>query len=49
MNMKKYMFAGALALAFAGCTDSFLEEEMVATITQDYLATEEGVDQRVVG
>lgn len=48
MKMKKYMFAGALALAFAGCTDSFLEEEMVATITQDYLATEQGLNQLIV-
>lgn len=48
-NMKKYILASSLALAFAGCSDSFLEEKMVSSITQDYLNTEVGLDQLVVG
>jgi hypothetical protein len=32
----------------ASCTDSFLEEEMVSTITQDYFETEQGLDQLIV-
>lgn len=40
---------GVAATALASCTDSFLEEKMVATITQDYLNTEQGLDQLIVG
>lgn len=32
----------------ASCTDSFLKEEMVSTITQDYFDTEQGLDQLIV-
>ena len=31
------MCIGALAATAMSCTDKFLEEKMVATITQDYL------------
>jgi len=49
--MKKYICGGMLALSLMGlgCTDDFLKEEMVSTITQDYFATEQGLDQLVVG
>ena len=47
--MKKYIFVGALSFALASCTDSFLEEKMVSTITQDYLNSEKGLDQLIVG
>ncbi len=47
--MKKYICVGMLALSLVGCTDDFLKEEMVSTITQDYFATEQGLDQLVVG
>jgi hypothetical protein len=32
----------------AACSDDFLKEEMVATITQDYFDTEQGLEQLVV-
>ena len=38
-KMKKYILAGTFALALASCSDSFLEEKMVSSITQDYLNT----------
>lgn len=38
-----------MALGAASCTDSFLEEKMVSTITQDYFETEQGLEQLVVG
>ena len=43
------MYIGALAVTAVSCTDNFLEEKMVATITQDYLETEQGLDQLIVG
>lgn len=46
--MKKYILAGTFALALASCSDSFLEEKMVSSITQDYLNTEIGLDQLIV-
>lgn len=36
-------------LGLASCTNDFLREEMVATITQDYLDTPTGTDQLVTG
>ena len=47
-KMKKYILAGTFALALASCSDSFLEEKMVSSITQDYLNTEIGLDQLIV-
>lgn len=47
--MKKYIYTGVLALALVSCTDSFLEEKMVSTITQDYFDTEQGLQQLIVG
>ena len=47
--MKKYLYAGLLACTIASCTDDFLKEEMVSTITQDYFNTEQGLDQLIVG
>ena len=47
--MKKYIILGALGLvAASSCSDEFLEEEMVSTITQDYFLTEKGLDQLIV-
>ena len=48
-KMKKYLYAGLLACTIASCTDDFLKEEMVSTITQDYFNTEQGLDQLIVG
>lgn len=47
--MRKYIYVGLLALAIASCSEDFLKEEMVSTITQDYFDTEQGLDQLVVG
>lgn len=38
-----------IALGSLSCTDSFLEEKMVSTITQDYFETEQGLEQLIVG
>lgn len=46
---KNILFPTMLALACSSCTDSFLEEKMVSTITQDYFNTEQGLEQLVVG
>lgn len=46
--MKKYIVIGLMALTGASCSDSFLEEEMVSTITQDYFDTEQGLDDLIV-
>lgn len=40
--------AVATMTGFSACGDGFLEEEMISTITQDYLATEQGLDQLIV-
>lgn len=39
---------GLLAMTATSCSDSFLDEEMVSTITQDYFETEQGLDQLIV-
>ena len=47
----KLIIAGMAFSTMAGissCGDGFLEEEMISTITQDYLATEQGLNQLVV-
>jgi hypothetical protein len=44
--MKKYIFI-SIAILFASC-QKFLEEEMVATITQDYFETETGLEELTV-
>ncbi len=47
----KFIAAGLAVTAmtgFSACGDGFLEEEMISTITQDYLATEQGLNQLVV-
>ena len=46
--MKKYLYIGLLALTATSCSDDFLKEEMVSTITQDYFKTEQGLDQLIV-
>ena len=46
--MKKYIGIGLLALSVMSCTDSFLKEDMVSTITQDYFNTEQGLNQLIV-
>lgn len=44
-----YTGVGLLALAVAtSCSDGFLEEKMVSTITQDYFETQQGLDQLIV-
>ena len=42
--MKKYILCSVIALGSLSCTDSFLEEKMVSTITQDYFETEQGLE-----
>lgn len=45
----KYIAVGTAAIiAASACSDDFLKEEMVVTITQDYLDTEQGLDQLIV-
>ena len=45
----RFILAGAVALSAASaCSNDFLKEEMVVTITQDYLDTEQGLDQLIV-
>ena len=48
MKLKKYMLISMVAVTLASCGDDFLEEKMVATITQDYFETETGVEQLIV-
>ena len=38
-----------IVLGTISCTDSFLDEKMVGTITQDYFNTEKGLEQLIVG
>ncbi|RHE91449.1 RagB/SusD family nutrient uptake outer membrane protein [Bacteroides intestinalis] len=47
--MKKYILFSMVVLGSVSCTDSFLEEKMVSTITQDYFNTEKGLEQLIVG
>lgn len=42
------MLISMVAVTLASCGDDFLEEKMVATITQDYFETETGVEQLIV-
>jgi hypothetical protein len=46
--MKKILFTLVLSVCFLSCSD-FLQEEMVATLTQDYYKTEDGLDALVNG
>ena len=46
--MKKYIYLLIIAISFGSC-ENFLKEEMVATITQDYFDTEQGLDQLIMG
>jgi hypothetical protein len=45
--MKKYLMFILLAVPLSSCND-FLEEKMVATITQDYFESEKGLEELVV-
>ena len=45
--MKKYIVCSMIALGSISCTDSFLEEKMVSTITQDYFETEQGLTKQM--
>lgn len=48
-NLFRYFAIGAATLTLAAsCTKDFLKEDMVVTITQDYLDTEQGLDQLIV-
>ena len=49
MNLVKYIAVSLTAFNLFACTDSFLEEKMVSTITQDYFETEIGLEQLIVG
>ena len=44
----KYFVICLMALGMTSCSDDFLKEKMVSTITQDYFETEQGLDQLVV-
>lgn len=46
--MKKVIYIGLMALMTASCGNDYLEEKMVSVITQDYLETEQGLDQLIV-
>jgi hypothetical protein len=47
--MKKLLITGcAVLLGFASCTNDFLKEEMVATITQDYYDSPQGVKDLII-
>lgn len=48
MKKYRYIILGILIVSTFSCSDSFLEEKMVSTITQDYLETENGLDGLVV-
>lgn len=37
-----------MAIGFISCSDDFLKEKMVSTITQDYFNSEQGIDQLIV-
>ena len=47
MKLKKYMTLFTAALSLGACSDDFLKEEMVATITQDYFNTEKGMSELI--
>lgn len=49
--MKKHIILSMVVLGglSASCSDSFLEEEMVSVITQDYFNTEQGLEQLITG
>ena len=47
--MKKYIPLIALMLAFGSCSEDFLEEKAVTTLTQDFYKTTEGLDILVKG
>lgn len=47
--MKKILYLSLVALGMSSCTDKFLEEKMVSTITQEYFDTEQGLEQLIVG
>lgn len=49
MKIDKYISLSLVGLAMASCSDSFLEEKMVATITQDYFNTEKGFGELITG
>lgn len=49
MKVNKYIAICVAGLTTVACSDSFLEEEMVATITQDYFNTEKGMRELIVG
>ena len=49
MKINKYISLSLVGLAMASCSDSFLEEKMVATITQDYFNTEKGFSELITG
>ena len=49
MKINKYISLSLVGLAMASCSDSFLEEKMVATITQDYFNTEKGFAELITG
>ena len=44
-KMKKYILAGTFALALASCSDSFLEEKMVSSITHAQERADEVIEQ----
>lgn len=46
--VKNIIYFTALGATLTSCSDSFLKEEMVSTITQDYFETQQGLDQLIV-
>ncbi|SFU39033.1 Starch-binding associating with outer membrane [Pustulibacterium marinum] len=47
--MKKFIYSIFILSALASCSESFLEEEMVATLTQQRYDTPEGIEELVNG
>lgn len=47
-NNKYLSFFALVFIILSGCSEEFLKEELVSTITREYLDTEEGLEQLIV-
>lgn len=48
MKINKYILLVLFIIGMSSCSDNFLKEKMVSTITQDYFDSEQGLDQLIV-
>ncbi len=46
---KTHVWCLAMAMLAMGCSDSFLDEECISTPSTDYLKTEQGIEELVIG